>query len=180
MCRYPECGSRLPPVQLLDLAVQGLLVHVAVDGVVNLHHRSQRALPEAGNRAQRKAAIGRGGADFVGPVLALLGQPQLEPEPLQKVARAARVTRRAAADADGVVALRLQVEEREESDHAIDLRQRNIRLLGNVLQDSGRKVFMWMMFLNSLQDSEQRSGSSRMREDGAIREVFFLGRQRGR
>ena len=50
----------------------------------------------------------------------LLAQPQVEAELLQQIARAARVAGRAAADADHVVALRIEVEERIKGGGAVD------------------------------------------------------------
>ena len=147
--------------EVLDFAVQGLLVHVAEDGVVHFHHRGQRALAEAGHGAQGVLAVGRGEAELVGAVLALFGQAEFQAEALQQVARAARVAGRAAADADGVFALRLQVEERVEGDHAVDLRERDIGFFGDVFQDFGGKIFVRMMFLDAFQDAEQRAGQCR-------------------
>ena len=141
----------------------------------------QRALAEAGHGAQGVVAVGRGDAELVGAVLAFLGQAQFQAQALQQVARAARVAGGAAADADGVVALRLQVEQRVEGDHAIDLGQRDIGLFGDVLQDFRRQVFIRMMFLDALQDSEERSGAAGMGGDGAVGKAFlFDGKRWGR
>ena len=169
----------LLPLQVLHFAMQRLLVHVAEDGVIHLHHRRQRALAEAGHGAQRVLAVGRGDAELVGAVLALLRQAQLQAQPLQQVARAARVAGGAAADADGVVALRLQVEQRVERDHAVDLRQRNVGLLGDVFQDFGGKIFVRMMFLDALQDAEQRSGRAGVCSNHTIRKGLLVDRQVG-
>ena len=166
----------LLPFEVLHLAVQGLLVHVAEDGMIHLHHGSQRALAEAGHGAQRIAAVRRGDAELVGAVLALLRQPQFQAQALQQVARSARVAGGAAADADGVIALRLQVEQRVEGDHAVDLRQRDIGFLGDVFQDLRRKVFVRMMFLDALQDAEQRAGPAFACGDGAVREALLFRR----
>ena len=102
--------------------------------------------------------VRRGDAELVGAFLAFVRQPQLQPQPLQQVARAARVAGRAAADADGVLALRLQVEQRVERHHAVDLRQRNFGLLGDVFQNFGRKIFVRMVFLDRFQDAEKAPG----------------------
>ena len=174
--RITPFSSRL---QVLQLTVQGLLVHVAEDVVIHLHHRRQRALAEAGHRAQGDSC--RSGVvtqSLSAPLLAFVRQPQFQAQALQQVARAARVAGGAAADADGVLALRLQVEQRVEGDHAVDLRQGNIGLLGDVFQDFGGKVFVRMMFLQALQDSEQFSGLAGMRGDGAVRETLLFERER--
>src|SRR5208283_6203104 len=62
-----------------------------------------------------------------------------------------------AANANRVVSLRLQIEQRVERDYAIDARQWNLRLLRNVLQGFARKVFVGVMFLGRLQNAEQSS-----------------------
>ena len=55
------------------------------------------------------------------------GRPSSSRRLSQQAARPARVAGGAAADADRVVALRLQVEQRVECHHAVDLRQRQCR-----------------------------------------------------
>src|SRR5208283_6243522 len=106
---------------MLDSAAQRLFIHVPEDGVVHLYHRGEGALAEAGDGSQREAPVGRGDAQLVGAAFAFFGKPKLQAELLQQVAGAARVARRSAADADGVFPLRLEVEQGEESDDAIDL-----------------------------------------------------------
>src|ERR1035438_424792 len=105
-------------LQGLHLAVQGLFVHVAVDGVIHFHHRRQGALSETGYRAQGEFAVGRGDAHFVGAAfIARIRDAQFQLQALQQAARAACVAGGAAADADGVIALRLAVEYGKERGH---------------------------------------------------------------
>jgi len=132
--------------------MQDLFVHVAENGVVHFHHGGQRALAETGHRAQRIAAVGGSDAGLLG-VVGLFGEPQFMAQALQQAARSARMAGRAPADADAVFALRFQVEQREESDHAVYLRQGDIGLFGYVFEDFGGKIFMRMMFLDGFQDS---------------------------
>src|ERR1017187_9136904 len=47
ICAYKTSLGLVVP-QGLHLAVQGLFVHVAVDGVIHFHHRRQGALSETG------------------------------------------------------------------------------------------------------------------------------------
>src|SRR5271157_1342938 len=115
---------RLVALQGFHLAVQGLFVHVAVDGVIHFHHRRQGALSETGYRAQRKPVVGGGDADLIGAALIAVRDVQFQLQALQQVARAARVAGGSAADADGVIALRLEIEQGIECGHAKNLRQR--------------------------------------------------------
>src|ERR1039458_9189720 len=93
--------------QHVDLTLQSALIHVTQDVVVDLDHRRQRALSEAGHRAQREFAVGRRGGHLVGAALVVpVTQPELQLDSLQKRPRAPRMARRAAADADRVLTLR--------------------------------------------------------------------------
>src|ERR1039458_10287365 len=169
------CVLPLPAfaLQSFHLAVQGLFVHVAVDGVIHFHHRRQGALSETGDRAQRELAIGRGDADFIGAAfVAAIRNAQFQLQALQQAARPARVAGGPAADADSVVALRLEIEQGKECGHAINLRQRNIGLFGDIFEDFQRQVFVRMMFLNFFQDAEQRAGAVLAGGDRLIREFL--------
>src|ERR1700693_922198 len=105
MCRCPGCGSRLSPVEVLDLAAQRLFIYVPQDRVVHLGDRGQRALAEAGNSAQGIAPVGRGVAHFVGALLALFRESQVESETMQQAARSSRVACRSPANANEVFPL---------------------------------------------------------------------------
>ena len=91
------------------------------DRVVDLDHRGERALAEAGDGADREAPVRRRERELVGAVGGLV-QAQLELHALEQRPRAAGVAGRAAADGHRVRALRLEVEQREERRHAVDLR----------------------------------------------------------
>ena len=84
-----------------------------------------------------KLPVRRGERQLVGFAPSLCRrQPKLaSSQALQQVARAARVAGGAAANADGVVALRLQVEERVEGDDAVDAGQRDRGLRADIFQD---------------------------------------------
>src|SRR5271157_2394178 len=107
----PRCAALFTlPFQRPDFALQGALVDVSADAVIDLHHRSQRALPEARHRAHREPAVLSGQREFVclsRSILIVQAQSKLQTESLQQIARVPRVASRAPADADGVVALRL-------------------------------------------------------------------------
>jgi hypothetical protein len=77
-----------------------------------------------------------------------VAQPQIEADLGQQIARAARVAGRSAADADHVVALRIEVEERIKSRGAIDPGRGNAGLLGDVAQRLHRQIFMRIGGLN--------------------------------
>ena len=99
---------------------------MSADAMVHLHHGRQRALTEAGHGAHGELTVGGGEQQLVGVVAVavriLETQPEFQARSLQQVARTARVARGAAADADGVLALRLQVEQRIERGNAVDSR----------------------------------------------------------
>ena len=131
--------------------------------MVHLDDRGKRTLAKAGDGAHREALVGGGERHFVGLVGVagfLPAQPQIEAELLQQIARAAGVAGRAAADADHVVALRVEVEERKEGYGAVDRGGRNAGLLGDVAQGVHRKEFMGVGGLNRRQNSQQRSGAA--------------------
>ena len=112
------------PAQRPHLALQRPFVHVAADAVIDFHHRRQRALPEARHRANRELAVRRGQRTCRLRCVSASScpSPRSSRSAFQQAARAPRVARRPAADADCVVPLRLQVEQRIERRHAIDLR----------------------------------------------------------
>ena len=92
----------------------------------------------------------------------LPAQPQIEAELLQQIARAAGVAGRAAADADHVVALRIEIEERIEGGRAVNRGRRNAGLLGDVAQRLHREILVGVGRLHRLQDSQQRAGPVRL------------------
>ena len=87
------------------------------------------------------------------------------------------MARRPAADADGVIPLRLQVEQREERHHAEDLRQRQIHLIRDVFQNVGREELVGVVVLDLFQDPQKRTRLAGMRGDHAIDERLLFQRQ---
>src|SRR5512133_3471015 len=126
MHRYPECAASLAPsINGLDLALQRALVDVPADAVVDLDNRRHGALAETGDGTDRELVVRRGLQDLFAVALRRFFQSEaeLEARALQQVARAAGVAGGPTADADGVITLRLQVEEGVERGDAIDPRQ---------------------------------------------------------
>src|SRR5690349_17512821 len=126
MHRYLECAASLAPsINGLDLALQRALVDVPADAVVDLDDRRHGALAETGHGADRELVVRRRLQDLF--AIALRGFFQSEAEfqarALQQVARAPGVAGGPAADADGVITLRLQIEKCVERCDAIDPRQ---------------------------------------------------------
>ena len=149
--------------QRFHFPLQRALIHMAENVVVHLDHRGQRALAKAGHGADREAAVGGGERQLVGLVAVarlLFAEPQIEADLLQQIARAARMAGRSAADADHVVALRVEVEERIECGGAVDGGRRNAGLLGDVAQRLHGEILVRVGGLHRLQDSQQRSGAA--------------------
>ena len=145
--------------------------------MVHLHHRGQRALAEAGDRAHRELPVGRGKRQLVGIVgiaLFLLAQPQVQAQFLQQIPGTAGVAGGPAADADHVVALRIEVEERKKGRGAIDPGRRNPGLVRDVAQRLHRQILVRVGGLNRLQDSQQRSGVALVRGDRLVDQHLFM------
>ena len=108
-------------------------------------------------------------------------QPEAHHRRLQQVARAAGVAGGAAADADGVAALRLEVEQRVEGDHAVDPRQGGRRFRGDVLKDRRRQIVTRLVLLDFVQDAQQSAGPAGSLGDDRIDEclVEILGSLHG-
>src|SRR5262249_9065805 len=66
------------------------------------------------------------------------------------------MTGSAAADADGVLALRRLVKQRIERNHAVDLREGNPCLFWDIFQHSGCELFPGMVLLHPFENTEQR------------------------
>src|ERR1035438_351033 len=97
------------------------------DAMIHLDHRGHCTLPKAGHRAHRKLLVGSRQQDFVFFAgVAGIFQPKFEfqASALQKIARTASVASGATTDADGVVALRLQIEQSVESGDTVNPRER--------------------------------------------------------
>ena len=85
-----------------------------------------------------------------------------------EAARSARVAGRAPADADGVVALRLKIEQRVEGRHAEYLRHRKIDFGGDVAQFIGAEVFAGVVLLHRFEDAEQGARAAAAARDHLI------------
>ena len=83
--------------------------------------------------------------------------PSFEEQGFEQAARAPRVTGGAAADADGVVALRVAVEERVEGHDAEELGERDAGSGGDVFEIGRAEVLARVALLDGLQDSEKRA-----------------------
>ena len=80
---------------------------------------------------------------------------------------------RSAADADGVVALRLEIEQRVERGDAVNARQRNVQLAGDVSQRFRRKIFVRIVLLYRFQDAEQFARTASVSGDDLVDERLF-------
>src|SRR5215471_1249324 len=130
------------------------LIPVAEDAVIELDDRRERALSEAGDGAHSEFAVGCGDCELVGG-LDGFGDAELEHQTFEQAARSAGMAGRAAADADGVVALRIAIEERVEGDDAEDLREWRASGGGDVAQFVDAEVLARVVFLYGLEDSEE-------------------------
>src|SRR5271165_1011908 len=131
MLQYPGFAASLtPPLDRLDLTLQRALIRVAANVVVYFHDRRQRTLPKTRHGAYGELLVGRRLQDFVCPpavVFIFKRQAEFQAQALEEIARAARVARRAATNANGVVALRLEVEQGVEGGNAIHAGKRRLR-----------------------------------------------------
>ena len=76
----------------------------------------------------------------------------------------------AAADANGVVSLRREVEQGVKGDHAEDLRHGQIGLGGDVAQFLGAKEFAGIVLLNGFENAEQGARPAAVTGDGFVYE----------
>ena len=105
-------------------------------------------------------------------------QAKIEADLGQQVARAAGVAGRSAADADHVVALRIEIEERVEGGRAVDPGRRNAGLLGDVAQRLHGEKLVRVGGLNGFQYPEQRSGPVAMFCDHLVNQQLFVSIER--
>ena len=145
--------------------------------MVDFDHRGQRALAKAGDGADGEFAVGGGERQLVG--LAgfagfVVAQAEIEADLGEQVAGAAGVAGGAAADADDVVALRIEIEERVEGGGAVDARRGNAGFVGDVAQRFHGEEFVRVGGLDGFQDSQQRAGAVAMFGDDLIDEQFFV------
>src|SRR5271165_6315701 len=68
------------------------------------------------------------------------------------------MTSRATADANGVVSLRLQIEQRIKRGKAVDSRERDVELRSHVLQRFRREILVRMVLLHRLENPKQCAG----------------------
>ena len=101
-------------------------------------------------------------------------EAELELHALEQRPGAARVAGGAAADGHGVRPLRLEVEERVERRHAVDLRLGSARARRDVLEHLHRQVLVAVLLLQLLEDAEQRAGSAGLLADDPVDQVPVL------
>ena len=87
-------------------------------------------------------------------------QPQAHHHLLEQIARPPGVAGGAAADANRVAALRLEIEQRVKGDNAKNSRQRHSCLLSDVFKRIARKKIARIVFLDLLQDAQQCAGAA--------------------
>src|SRR5271166_1388384 len=80
------------------------------------------------------------------------------------------MTRRAAANTDGVLALRLEVKQRVEGGNTVDARKRHLSLGRNIAQGFQRKIFIAVFFLSGFKDTQQCPGVSPTAADQLVDE----------
>src|SRR4051794_9966109 len=80
----------------------------------------------------------------------------------------------ATADANGVVALRLKIEESVEGNHAVDVGQWSSGFGGDVTKRIEREVLVRMMFLHCLKNAQQCAGAIILFADDLIDKSLFL------
>ena len=122
--------------------------------MIDLDYWSERALSEASDGTNGEFAVGRSYGEFV--CLALIHtaiEAEIEAQTFEQVARAASMARRAAADADRMVALGFAIEECVEGDDAEDLREREVCFRRYVSKRIETEVLAGMMFLDVFQDA---------------------------
>jgi hypothetical protein len=106
----------------------------------------------------------------------LFEKAKLQAQALQQGARPAGMAGGPAADADGVIALRLQIEEREKGNDGIELRQRHVGFGSHVFQNFAGEILVGVMLLDALQDAQQSAGASGICRDCAVGEALFFER----
>src|SRR5208283_468357 len=177
MLQYPEFSASLtPPLDRLDFTLQRALIRVAANVMIYFHDRRQRTLAKTRHGAYRELLVGRRLQDLVStPAVAFIFERQAEfqAQAREEIARAARVARRAAADADSVVALWLEVEQGIEGGNAIDPGKRRLRFHRNVLQRLHGKILVRVVLLNGFQDTQQCAGALILADDNLINESAF-------
>src|ERR1039457_882987 len=148
------------------------------DAMVHLDDGRHRTLTEASHSTHGELAVRRGQQQFVGfvsvAVTVLDTQSQVESCALQHVARTTGMTRRPAANADGILALGLEIKQRVEGGNAVDARKRHFRLGGDVAQRLHGKIFVAVFFLRGFQDAKQGSRASPTTADYFIDEYLFF------
>jgi len=147
--------------------------------MIHFDDGSQGALAEAGYGADGELLV-RGGkqkligiAYVAGPVGG--AEAEFEARTLEKIARTSGMARGTAADADGVVTLRLEIEEGVKGGDAEDAGQRCSRFGCDVFERLRREVFMLIVLLDSFQDAEERSGTPRQPGDDLVDERTLRG-----
>src|ERR1019366_7803364 len=158
-------------------ALQGALVYVTQVVVVDFNHRSQRALAETGDGADGELAVRRSEREFVclaGFADFRIAQAEIEADLGQQVARAAGVAGSAAADADDVVALRIEIEERVKGGGAVDSGRRDTGLIRDIAQRLHGEKLVRVGGLDGFQYSQQGTGLVFVLCDYLVDEELFV------
>jgi hypothetical protein len=119
----------------LDFALERALVNVSTNAVIHFDDRGQGALAEAGDRAHGELFVGRRQDDLVGVASSFAVDTAENParhEHFTGNCANHRVIGSAASNADGVLALWLQVKERVKGSNAVDAGQRRSRFRSNI------------------------------------------------
>jgi hypothetical protein len=95
-------------------------------------------------------------------------EAEFEAEALEEIAGPAGVAGGAPADADGVFALRFEIEEGVERGHAVYLGQGDVCPFRDVFEGLGRKVFMRVPLLQLLEDAEEGARAAGVFGNGAV------------
>ena len=104
---------------------------------------------------------------------------ELKPNRIKQATRASRVAGRSATNANAVFALGLQVEQRIERGHAVNLCAWDARSFGDVLQALDRQIFLRLVLLNPLQNREQHARLTRIFRNELIEKLPIFVGQRG-
>jgi hypothetical protein len=163
----------------VDFAFEGALVDVGEDLVIDFRDGGEGALAEAGDGADRELAIGGGDREFVGA--AVIGidatEAELEADALEEALGAAGMAGGTAADADGVVALRFEVEEGVEGGDGVDAGGGDAGAIGEVLEGLEGEVLVGLALLEFFENGEEHAGAALVFGDEGVEELLILARE---
>src|SRR3974390_2601146 len=114
--------------------------------MIHLDYGRLGTLSKTGDRTDGELAVNSGQQELVGLVavgfVTIESKAQLKASALEEVARSSRMAGRASANADRVLPLRLEIEERVKSRNAVNASQRHLHFVGDVAQGFQRKIFV--------------------------------------